>query len=79
MAVASTVLISTALFALAHYRDQGVPGVEQAAATGLVFGSIFAVRKEIWFLMVAHAAFDLIAVALIYWSWEASVAHWLFP
>jgi len=29
--------------------------------------------------MVAHAAFDLTALALIYWSWESAVAHFLFP
>jgi len=77
-ALVATVLLSTVLFALAHYHDQRLPGVEQDAVTGLVFGGIFAWRRQIWLVMVAHAAFDLTAVALIYWDWEARVAHLLF-
>lgn len=78
-ALAATVLLSATVFALAHYRDQGLPGVEQAAVTGLVFGGIFAWRRSLWPVIVAHAAFDLTAVALIYWGWEAPVAHLVFP
>jgi hypothetical protein len=29
-------------------------------------------------LMIAHAAFDVTAVALIYWRLETAVAHWFF-
>jgi len=43
----ATILLTSAWFALGHYR-QGVPGVEQAAFTGLVFGAIFAVTGSIW-------------------------------
>lgn len=78
LALVTIVGVTSGLFALAHYRDQGVPGVEQAAVTGLVFGSIYAVTGELWIPMVAHAAFDVTAVALIYWNWESTVAHWLF-
>jgi len=39
------------------------------------FGAIFAVTGRIWLLMVAHAAFDLTAVALIYGNLESAVAH----
>ncbi|MBZ5638831.1 MAG: CPBP family intramembrane metalloprotease [Acidobacteriia bacterium] len=77
-ALVASVLLSAAVFAFAHYRDQRLPGVEQAAVTGLVFGGIFAWRRQIWLVMMAHAAFDLTAVALIYWNWEAPVAHLLF-
>ena len=72
------VLITSALFALAHYIDQGLPGVEQAAVTGLVFGTIFAMTGQIFLLMVAHAAFDLTALAMIYWNLESAVAHLIF-
>jgi membrane protease YdiL (CAAX protease family) len=61
------VLITSAWFAAVHYPDQGVPGVEQAAVTGIVFGTIFARTGRIWVPMVAHAAFDLTALAIIYW------------
>ena len=77
-AKASIVLLTAALFALAHYPDQGLAGVEQAAITGLVFGTIFAVTGRLWTLMWAHAAFDLAAVAIIYWDLESAVAHLIF-
>ncbi len=78
-ALAATVLLTSGLFALAHYHDQGLAGVEQAAVTGLVFGTIYGVTRRLWLPMVAHAAFDVTAVALIYWNWESAVAHLLFP
>lgn len=77
-ALAATVLLTSALFGAAHYWDQGVPGVQQAAVMGLVFGTLFAVTKRIWLPMVTHAAFDLTAVALIYWNWETAVAQMFF-
>jgi membrane protease YdiL (CAAX protease family) len=46
--------------------------------TGLVFGTIFALTGRIFFPMVAHAAFDLLALAMIYWNLEADVAHLIF-
>ena len=72
------VLITSGLFSAAHYSMQGLPGVEQAAITGLVFGTIFAVTGSIVPVMIAHAAFDLFAVALIYWNLESNVAHLVF-
>ena len=75
---AGIVLLTTGLFALAHYPDQGLPGVQQAAITGLAFGTIFAVMGRIWIPMFAHAAFDLTALALIYWNLESAVAHLIF-
>ena len=77
-AKAGIVLLTAGLFALAHYPDQGLPGVEQAAITGLAFGTIFAVTGRIWIPMFAHAAFDLTALALIYWNLESGVAHLIF-
>jgi membrane protease YdiL (CAAX protease family) len=74
----ATILVSTALFASIHYFVQGLAGAQQAAITGLVFGSVFAVTGRIWTLMCAHAAFDLTAVAIIYWNLESVVAHLIF-
>jgi membrane protease YdiL (CAAX protease family) len=74
----ATVLVTTLLFASLHYADQGLPGVEQALVTGLVFGTIFALTNDIWIVMASHAAFDLMAVALIYWNEESAVAHLIF-
>jgi uncharacterized protein len=72
------VLVTSALFALPHYQDQGLPGVEQAIFTGTVFGTIFAVTGRIFLPMVLHAAFDLAALAMIYWEFESDVAHFIF-
>lgn len=72
------VLLTTALFALAHYPDQGLAGAEQATFTGLAFGAIFAITGSLWMLMCAHAAFDVTAVAIIYWDVESAVAHLVF-
>ena len=74
----SIVLITTILFASVHYPEQGLPGVEQAFCTGLVFGSIFAITGQIFLLMVAHAAFDLTALWIIYYGLETQVAHLIF-
>jgi membrane protease YdiL (CAAX protease family) len=75
---AGTVLLTSILFGLAHYPDQGLTGAEQGAITGLVFGAIFATTKIIFPLMAAHAAFDLTALAIIYWDLESKVAHLVF-
>lgn len=72
------VLVTAALFGSIHYFEQGLAGAQQATITGLVFGTVFAITGRIWMLMCAHAAFDLTAVAMIYWSVEARVAHLIF-
>lgn len=72
------VILTSAWFGLAHYTNQGIVGVEQATIVGLVFGTIFAVTREIWMLMFAHTAFDLTALAMIYWNLELTVAHLIF-
>ena len=74
----AAVLLTSALFAMMHVPDQGLPGAEQALVTGLVFGTIFALSGRIWMLMIAHAALDLTAVAIIYWDLESWVAHLVF-
>jgi membrane protease YdiL (CAAX protease family) len=72
------VVVTAVLFGAAHYAVQGVPGVQQATIVGLVFGAVFAATGEIWMLMIAHAAFDLAALAMIYWGLEYRVAHLVF-
>ena len=73
-----TVLITSVLFGSAHYLEQGLTGVQQATIVGLVFGTVFAITGRIWMLMCAHAAFDLTALAIIFWNLESAVAHFLF-
>ncbi|HXI88729.1 MAG TPA: type II CAAX endopeptidase family protein [Blastocatellia bacterium] len=73
-----TVLLTSAWFGILHYSVQGFAGAEQAVITGLVFGTIFAVTGRIWRLMISHAAFDLTALAIIYWDVESKLAHLVF-
>ena len=73
-----TVILTAGLFAAAHYSVQGLAGSEQAAITGFVFGTTFALTGRIWMVMFAHAAYDLAAAAMIYWNLESDVAHLIF-
>ncbi|HJU69825.1 MAG TPA: type II CAAX endopeptidase family protein [Gemmatimonadaceae bacterium] len=72
------VLLTAAVFGLAHYFEQGLPGVQQGMIVGLVFGTIYAIIGRLWMLMWAHAAFDLTALAIIYWDLETAVARLIF-
>jgi membrane protease YdiL (CAAX protease family) len=75
---AAIVLITSVWFGASHYAGQGLAGVEQATIVGLVFGTIYAATGRIWLVMCAHAAFDLTALAIIYWDVEAAVAGLVF-
>jgi len=77
-AKAFIVLLTSTLFGLAHWTGQGLPGVEQATIFGLVAGTIFAFTRRLWPLVIAHAAFDLTALAIVYWDIEPSIAQLLF-
>ena len=77
-ALTVTVLVTSAWFAFGHFAQQGLAGTEQAAVTGLVFGTIRARTGRIPLLIVTHAAFDLTALYIIYRGLETPVAHWFF-
>ena len=77
-AKALIVVVTSVLFGSLHYREQGLAGAEQALLTGLTFGTIFAITGRLWPLVVAHAAYDLAAVWIIYTGLERNVAHWFF-
>jgi len=78
IAKAAIVVIAAAIFGAAHYSVQGLAGVQQATVGGLVFGTAFAVTNRLWPLIIAHAAFDVAAVFIIYWDVEGQIAHWVF-
>jgi membrane protease YdiL (CAAX protease family) len=75
---AAIVLATSLWFGLDHLEVQGLAGMEQALIVGLVFGTVYAVTGRLWLLIVAHAAFDLAALAIIYWDVEAQVARFVF-
>lgn len=78
LAKLATVAITSAWFGIAHYGFQGVPGVQQATIVGLFFGAVFALTGRLWFLIVAHAAFNLTALWMIYFNLERDVAQFVF-
>jgi membrane protease YdiL (CAAX protease family) len=76
----AVIVIVTALwFASGHLIQQGLPGAEQAVFTGLTFGALYAVTGRLWTPICAHAAFDLTALAMIYFDAETRFAHLVFP
>ncbi len=66
------------LFGLVHYPDQGLAGVQQATIVGLVLGAIYARTGSLVVPMVAHGAFDLTALWMIYSGREADIARLIF-
>src|SRR5687768_9885550 len=66
----SIVLLTSVWFGIVHYPFQGLAGAQQALLVGLIFGTIFALKRQIYFLIIAHAAFDIMAVAIIYYDLE---------
>jgi len=77
-AAAAIVVITSVFFAVAHYFEQGIAGVEQAVFTGAVFGTLYARTGVLWPSMAAHAAFDVTALVIIYANLEPATAHLIF-
>lgn len=74
----AAVLVSATVFGLAHLREQGVFGAIMAGFVGLTYGAIYARTRSLPFLMIAHASFDLVALAMIYTDTETWFAHLFF-
>ena len=72
------VLLTSAVFASVHYPEQGLASTEQAFITGSVFALLYVVTGNLWLSMFTHAAFDVVAVAMIYWNVESWFAHLIF-
>jgi len=77
-AKAAIVLGTSVLFGAIHYPLHGLGSAEQATMVGLVLGTVFALTGRIWSVILAHAAFDVTAVLIIYFNLEAEVAHLVF-
>lgn len=77
-ALIAIVLLTSVLFGMAHYPEQGWVGVKQSTMTGLAFGTAFAITGRIWAIMWAHAAFNVLALTIIYLDLESEVSHLIF-
>lgn len=78
VALIITVVVTSLVFASAHLVDQGWPGAAQASVTGLAFGIAYAKLRRIWPVMIAHAAYDVFAVVIIYLNLEVPFAKLFF-
>ena len=77
LAIITIIVLTTGLFGLAHFQ-QGPFGVVNALFTGLTVAIIYAITRNLWFVIVTHAVFDLTALAMIYYDVEPEVAHLIF-
>lgn len=74
----ATVILTSLWFGLGHIQTQGTMGAIHATLFGLVIGTLYAKKCNLFFLMITHAAYDLTALALIYWNLETTVAQFFF-
>lgn len=72
------VIVTSLWFGLIHYGSQQWAGVQQAVVFGVIFATVLVRTGNVWMLIVAHAAFDLTALAMIYLGLEAAVAQRFF-
>ncbi len=78
LATVATLLVTSAIFAVLHFK-QGLPGIEKAAVVGFVLAATFVANgRRLWPVMVAHAAFDLTALAMILLNMELPVSKLVF-
>lgn len=77
-ATAAIVAVTTALFALAHFAEQGIAGSEQAVFTGLTFATMYILTGSLWLSMITHASYDVVALLMIYFNIEGAVARSVF-
>ncbi len=74
-----TILFCATYFGALHFYPQGFYGALNAFFSGLITGTIFVLNgRRLWFLVFMHAAYDLAAIAIIYYGWENAVAHAFF-
>ena len=78
MARILTLLVTSALFALGHIVNMGRDGAVQALFSGVTLGAIYLATGRIWMSIIAHAAFDLVALWIIYSGNETRMAHLFF-
>jgi membrane protease YdiL (CAAX protease family) len=71
-------LVTSLLFGLGHYADQGLPGTQQAIIVGIVYGAIYLYTKSLYPVMIVHVAFNLAAWWLIYHGLEMDAAQFFF-
>ncbi len=78
LGAAVALVFSSALFGILHFQ-QGALGVTNATIVGLVSGAIYlANKRRLALLMVLHATFDLVSMAIIYFGLEETIGSAIF-
>jgi membrane protease YdiL (CAAX protease family) len=72
------VIVTSVLFAAAHYPEQQWMGVTNALIMALIVGTYFAIKRNLWTLIVWHAAFDICALFMTYFDLNTKIAHAIF-
>lgn len=72
------VLITSVIFGVGHYPEQGWTGATQAFIIALMVGSYFAITRNIWPVIIMHATFDIFSVFIVYFGLEARIANAIF-
>lgn len=72
------VIITSVLFAAAHYPEQQWMGVTNALIMALIVGTYFAIKGNLWTLIIWHASFDICALFMTYFDLNAKIAHAIF-
>jgi membrane protease YdiL (CAAX protease family) len=72
------VLLTSLLFGLAHYANQGLSGAQQGMIVGIVYGGMYLYARSLYPVMITHVAFNLTAWWIIYLGLETKVARFFF-
>ena len=75
---AMIVLGTSVIFGVGHYPMQGVAGAQNAALMGVAYGTLYLVTGRLWLSIMAHAAFNLSGLAIIYLGVGAELDAWFW-
>ena len=78
-ALIATVLITSTLFGLAHLPEQQWVGAVNAFIVSVIVGTVFAVYRNLWTVIIWHAAFDICALLILYFDIDTKIANAFFP
>lgn len=75
---AVAIVLSSALFGVLHFQ-QGMLGIVNATIVGVITGAVYlANKRRLFMLMVAHASFDILSFAIIYFGLEQNIGSLIF-
>ncbi len=77
-ALIATVLITSTLFGLAHLPEQQWAGATNAFIVSVIVGTVFAVYRNLWTLIIWHAVFDICALLMLYFNIDKTIANAFF-